>query len=213
MNIKLQNVLPREIEKRSFELITAELGGKALAPEHEAVVKRVIHTTADFDYADNLVFSPDAVHHALDALRGGATIVTDTAMARAGINKAAAEQLGCSVVCYIGDEDVAREAVRRGTTRAQAAVEKAAALGDHVIFAVGNAPTALVRLYELICDGALRPRLVIGVPVGFVNVVESKELMLSTDVPHIVARGRKGGSNVAAAICNALLYQATGRVL
>lgn len=213
MNIKLQNVLPHEIEKRSFEIITAELGDRTLAPEHEAVVKRVIHTTADFDYIDNMVFSPDAVRRALDALRGGATIVTDTNMARAGINKAAAEKLGCAVVCYMGDEDVARDAAQRGTTRAQAAVEKAAALGDNVIFAVGNAPTALVRLYELMCDGALRPRLVIGVPVGFVNVVESKELILSADVPHIVARGRKGGSNVAAAICNALLYQATGRVL
>lgn len=213
MKVELQKVLPNEIEKRSFEIITAELGGKVLTPAHEAVIKRVIHTSADFEYADALAFSPDVVPRAIEALRGGATIVTDTNMARAGVNKAAAAQLGCEVMCYMGDEDVAQRARENGTTRAQAAVEKAAALGDNVIFAVGNAPTALVRLYELVQDGILRPRLIIGVPVGFVNVVESKELILQTEIPYIVARGRKGGSNVAAAICNALLYQATERVL
>jgi len=213
VHIKLEHVLPGEIEKRSFELIAAELGDRVFPPDQEAVVKRVIHTSADFDYADHLRFSPGAVQAGIDALRIGAIIVTDTNMAKAGINKEAAAKLGCAVECFMGDPEIAQSAQKNGTTRAVACINRAATLGGNVIFAVGNAPTALIRLCELITEGTLRPKLVIGVPVGFVNVVESKELIMDTDVPYIVAQGRKGGSNIAAAICNALLYQATGRLL
>lgn len=211
MDIHTKNVLPNEIEKRSFEIITEELGRRVLAPENEAVIKRVIHTTADFNYVDTLVFSPNAVPNAVAALREGATIVTDTRMGQAGVNQAACNQLGCRVICFMADEDVAEAARHNGTTRAVAAMEKASQLSGNLIFAIGNAPTALLCLHELVVQKKLAPRLVIGVPVGFVNVVESKEQILRTNLPYIIARGRKGGSNVAAAICNALLYQATGR--
>ena len=204
-------IKPADIEKRSFEIITELLGDRKLDPENESVIKRVIHTTADFDYADNLVFSPGAVSLGMRALRDGCDIVTDTQMAKAGINKAALERLGGSVHCFMSDEDVAREAKERGVTRAVVSMEKAAALSlkKPCIFAIGNAPTALMRLRELILSSEASAALTIAVPVGFVNVVESKELMLSCSVPYIVARGRKGGSNVAAAICNALLYRIT----
>lgn len=205
MKAELERVSPVEIEKRSFEIIAQELPhpvDESIAP----VVKRVIHATADFDYADSLYFSEGAIDAALAALRGGATIVTDTAMALAGINKAALQRHGCAARCFIADEDVASAAAARGITRSAAAVEKAAALEGPLVFAVGNAPTALVRLCEMMGEGKVRPRLVIGVPVGFVNVIQSKEMLMDSDVPCIVARGRKGGSTVAAAICNALLY-------
>ena len=202
---------PMEIEARSFAIITELLGDRSLDPAQEPVIKRVIHTTADFDYADNLVFSPGAVEQGLDALRRGCDIVTDTQMARAGINKPALEKLGGQVHCFMSDPDVASEAKARGVTRAAVSMERAAGLEKPCIFAIGNAPTALLRLWELAGAGALAPALVIGVPVGFVNVVESKERILASDLSYIVARGRKGGSNVAAAICNALLYQLTRR--
>lgn len=200
---------PQEIETRSMEIIEEELGERAAAwpPEELLVVKRCIHTSADFDYGENLVFSPGAVEIALEALRNGVTIVTDTSMAAAGINKRSAAALGVEVRCFIADLDVAAEAKRRGITRSAVCMERAAALGCPVIAAVGNAPTALMRIKELAEEGRFRPELVIGVPVGFVNVVEAKEMILGTDIPHIVARGRKGGSNIAAAIVNALLYQ------
>ncbi len=210
MKVTLQNVLPAEIEKRSFELIGQELGNRPLDPEQEPVIKRVIHTTADFEYVDALHFSPQAVALGIAALRRGAAIVTDTQMAKAGINKTTLARFGGQVHCFMADEDVAQQAKAQGSTRATVCMDKAAALEQPLIFAIGNAPTALIRLYELISEGRLQPELIIGAPVGFVNVVESKELILTTDVPHIVARGRKGGSNVAAAICNALLYQASG---
>ena len=185
-----------DIEKRSFEIITEELGDTKLIPGTELIVKRCIHTSADFDYAKNLCFSEDAVQKAIAAIKNGACIVTDTHMAESGINKRVLSRYGGEVFCFISDEDVAATAKANGTTRATASMDKAAAMGKKLIFAIGNAPTALVRLYELI----------IGVPVGFVNVVQSKELIMSADVPYIVARGRKGGSNIAACICNALLY-------
>lgn len=206
MKIELQNVLPVDIERRSMEIITETLGARPLDPQNAAVIKRVIHTTADFDYVDSLVFSENAVQKARDAIRAGASVVTDTQMAKAGINKASLARFGGEVFCFMPDEDVAIAARQNGTTRATASMDKARALCRPLIFAVGNAPTALIRLYELISEGELTPALVIGVPVGFVNVVESKELLLSLPTPHIVARGRKGGSNVAAAIINALLY-------
>lgn len=204
---EIEKVLPAEIEKRSFEIITEELGDKKLIPGTELIVKRCIHTSADFDYADNLVFSENVVQRAMDAIRRGTPIVTDTQMGKAGINKKRLAQYGSEVLCFMSDEDVAAVAKANGTTRAAASMDKAAALGRDVIFAIGNAPTALVRLYELVKDGKIHPELIIAVPVGFVNVVQSKELILDLkDTPSIVARGRKGGSNIAACICNALLY-------
>ena len=213
MKIELENIRPMDIEKRSFEIITEELGekNKSLVPGTELIVKRCIHTSADFDYADNLWFSDGAVEKAEQALRDGACIVTDTKMAWSGINKRTLNRLGGEAFCFISDEDVAEEARERGITRAAVSMEKAAKLDRKLIFAIGNAPTALTRLYELIQDGTLRPELIIGAPVGFVNVVQSKELIMQTDVPQIVARGRKGGSNIAACICNALLYQISSR--
>ncbi|MFR8170679.1 MAG: precorrin-8X methylmutase [Marvinbryantia sp.] len=210
MKVELENVKPMEIERRSFEIITAEL--KRELPEDTApIIKRCIHTSADFDYADNLCFSEHVVEKALAALKAGACIVTDTQMAKSGINKKALAKFGGEVYCFMSDEDVAQTARENGTTRATASMDKAAALEKPLIFAIGNAPTALVRLYELIEEKKIAPELIIGVPVGFVNVVQSKELIMQTDVPYIVARGRKGGSNIAACICNALLYMAGGR--
>ena len=203
----LEIIKPMDIEKRSFEIITQILGDTPIAPENELVVKRVIHTSADFDYAKNLVFSEGAVGKGIEALRLGCDIVTDTQMARAGINKTILGRLGGQVHCFMSDEDVAKEARERGITRATVSMERAAALDKPCIFAIGNAPTALFSLDAQIKAGKIRPALIIGVPVGFVNVVESKEMIMEAGVPYIVARGRKGGSNVAAAICNALLYQ------
>ena len=206
MKTKLENVKPKEIETRSFEIITEELGDKKLQPGTELIVKRCIHTSADFDYADNLYFSKDAFPKAIEAIKHGACIVTDTQMVKAGINKKALAKFGGEVYCFMSDEDVAKNAKSAGSTRAAASMEKAAKLGKPVISAIGNAPTALVRLYELIQENQIQPYLIIGVPVGFVNVVQSKEMIMETDVPCIVAKGRKGGSNIAACICNALLY-------
>ena len=198
---------PMDIERRSFEIITELLDGRTLEPENEMVVKRVIHTTADFEYADNLCFSPGAVERGVAALRSGCDIVTDTQMARAGINKTVLSRLGGQVRCFMSDQDVAEEARERGITRAAVSMERAAELDRPCIFAIGNAPTALFTLDSLTREGKIRPALVIGVPVGFVNVVESKERIMTAGAPYIVARGRKGGSNVAAAVCNAMLYQ------
>ncbi|MBQ4448672.1 MAG: precorrin-8X methylmutase [Clostridia bacterium] len=200
-----------DIEKRSFEIISGILAeeGVVLDPENEPVIKRVIHTTADFEYVNNLVFSENAVKIGIEALNSGCDIVTDTQMAKAGISKAALSKLGGEVRCFMSDDDVAAEAKARGVTRAAVSMEKAAKLEKPLIFAIGNAPTALIALDELMREGRLSPKLIIGVPVGFVNVVESKELIIASSVPHIVARGRKGGSNVAAAIVNAMLYRIT----
>ena len=186
---------PMEIEKKSFEIIKGELGEEFVSrypADALPVLCRVIHTTADFSYRDTLT-------------------ITDTTMAASGINKTAAGKFGIEVHCFIGDEDVKAKAKESGMTRSAVSVEKAAGCYPECIYAVGNAPTALMRLYELIEEKKIRPALIIGVPVGFVNVVEAKELVLRTDVPAIVARGRKGGSNIAAAICNALMYEAGGR--
>lgn len=207
MKVQLENVEPREIEVRSFEIITRELGDFPLVPGTEDIVKRCIHTSADFDYAKNLVFSEHAVELAEDAIKRGASIVTDTNMGKAGINKKVLSYFGGEALCFMADEDVCKRAKEQGITRAVASMDKAAKLKCPLIFAIGNAPTALVRLYELIKEGKLKPELVIGVPVGFVNVVQAKELIMETEVPYIVAKGRKGGSNIAACICNALLYR------
>lgn len=203
----MEKLKPMDIEKRSFEIIAGLLGDKKLDPENAPVIMRVIHTSADFDYADNLVFSKNAVAIGMEALKSGCDIVTDTQMAKAGINKRVLEKLGGEVHCFIADPDVAAEAKERGTTRSMISMERAARLSKPCIFAIGNAPTALMALHQLHEAGKISPVLIIGTPVGFVHVVESKELILNSQIPHIVARGRKGGSNIAAAICNALLYQ------
>ncbi|NYB75041.1 precorrin-8X methylmutase [Sedimentibacter hydroxybenzoicus DSM 7310] len=207
---KMENIIfvePNNIEKRSFEIIQEEMGEIQIEKEIEPIVKRVIHTSADFDYLDNMCFSKNAVKKAKDALKNGATIVTDTNMAYSGINKKAAAKYGVNIQCFMADEDVAKEAAMRGETRAAVSMERAAMIKGPLIFAVGNAPTALIKLYEMIKSGMINPEVIIGVPVGFVNVVEAKELIMSlNNVEYIVARGRKGGSNIAASICNALLY-------
>ena len=204
---KIEIVKPMEIEKRSMEIITKELGGRTWPEPEFSVVKRCIHTSADFDYADNLCFSEGAVQKGIDALNAGASIVTDTKMAAARISKKRMAECGGTVHCFMSDPDVAEAAKERGCTRASVCMEKAAELGGPLIIAVGNAPTALIRLYELIGEDRIHPALIIGAPVGFVNVVEAKELIMTAGVPYIVPRGRKGGSNIAAAICNAMLYQ------
>ncbi|RRD65000.1 precorrin-8X methylmutase [Fretibacterium sp. OH1220_COT-178] len=197
---------PEEIERASMAVIEREMGDWTGPEENLPVLKRVIHTTADFDFVRNLVFSPDAVRLGREALRRGVTVVTDTAMAASGISKPSAARWNVPVVCRMADPDVRDEALRRGVTRAVVSMERAVEETPDAIFAIGNAPTALIRLCELVREGAARPSLVIGVPVGFVNVVESKEILVGTDVPHIAAMGRKGGSPVASTIVNALLY-------
>lgn len=183
------------------------MGVIQLEKEIEPIVKRVIHTSADFDYLNNMCFSKNAVKKAKEVLKNGATIVTDTNMAYSGINKKSAAKYGVSIHCFMADEDVAKEAIERGETRAAVSMERASRIQGPIIFAIGNAPTALIKLYEMIKAGIFKPDVIIGVPVGFVNVVEAKELIMSLEeVEYIVAKGRKGGSNIAAAICNALLY-------
>ena len=203
----IATVRPEELAARSLEIITKELNGKTWPEPEFSVVKRCIHTSADFDYGENLCFSKGAAALGVEALRDGISIVTDTRMAASGINKKRLREYGGEVHCFMDAPDVAEEAKRRGCTRAAICMERAAALHENLIIAVGNAPTALIRLYELIQAGEIRPVLIIGAPVGFVNVVEAKELIMTAGVPYIVPRGRKGGSNIAATICNALLYQ------
>ncbi len=207
---------PGEIEARSMELIRAELGPHSFTPAQLPLALRVIHATADFSFKESLYFSPGSVESGLAALGAGATLVTDTNMALAGISKPSLKALGCRALCFMADPQVAQAARSRGVTRAAVSMEKAAALPGPLILALGNAPTALIRLCELMeQDETFRPALILGVPVGFVNVVESKELLEETcrrlGVPCILARGRKGGSTVAAALCNALLYTAVPR--
>lgn len=204
-------VLPQEIEKRSFEIIGKELAerGIVIPKEEEPITKRVIHTSADFEYARTMCYAPHAIEKAKELLKNGADIVTDTNMALAGINKKALEKLGGTAHCFMADADVAALAKERQVTRATVSMERAAKIEKPVIFAIGNAPTALLSLYEMIQTGSYMPAFIIGVPVGFVNVEVSKELIMETEVPYIINAGRKGGSNIAAAICNALLYSLT----
>ncbi len=206
---KIEHLLPEEIEKRSFEIISEELNtrGIKLPREEEMITKRVIHTSADFEYAQTMIYSENAVTIIKNLILNGADIVTDTNMALSGINKRVLAGFGGEVHCFMADEEVARLAKERNTTRAAISMEKAAKIKKPIIFAVGNSPTALIQLYEMLQSGSFRPAFVIGVPVGFVNVEAAKELIMETDVPYIINRGRKGGSNVAAAICNAVLYE------
>lgn len=207
--MKIEHILPADIEKRSMEIIEEELGEIQLPAAEKNIIKRVIHTSADFEYARTLRFSPDAVSKGLAALRQGCTIVTDTNMAYMGISQRGLETLHSTKACFMADADVARMAKTQGTTRAVACMDKACAIRGPLIIAVGNAPTALLRLDELIRAGKIHPDLIIGVPVGFVNVVYAKEIIMQSGVPYIVAKGRKGGSTIAAAICNALIYTLT----
>lgn len=197
---------PEEIERESMRIIGEEMGAYSGEQDNLTVIKRVIHTTADFDFKDKMVFSEKAVQKAREALSSGVTVVTDTQMAAAGINKIAAKRFGIDVVCRMSDPEIREEAAKRQVTRAVVSMEEAVRQTPNAIFAIGNAPTALMRLCELIEEGKASPSLVIGVPVGFVNVVESKEILTRTDVPFIAAMGRKGGSTVASAIVNALMY-------
>lgn len=207
--MKIDHILPADIEARSMEIIEGELGAIELPADKKDIIKRVIHTSADFEYARTLRFSDDAVEEGLTALRQGCTIVTDTNMALMGISAPALKKLGCTKVCFMADDDVAAAAKASGTTRAVASMDKACSIEGPVIFAIGNAPTALLRLKELIDAGKIRPALIVGVPVGFVNVVYAKEEIMKAGVPYILAAGRKGGSTIAAAICNAMLYRLT----
>ena len=207
--MKIEHVLPEEIEKRSFAIISEELEKRqiVLPKGTEMVTKRVIHTSADFEYAETMVYSTNAVEIAKELIKNGADIVTDTNMALAGINKKVLARYGGEAHCFMAEEEVARIAKERQVTRATISMEKAAQIKKPVIFAIGNAPTALISLYEMMEKEGFRPAFIIGVPVGFVNVEAAKELILQTEIPHIVNRGRKGGSNVAAAICNAIMYE------
>ena len=211
----MEHTRPGDIENTSMSIITQELArqGITLDPLQGPIIRRVIHATADFDFAHTLRFTENAVPLAVEALRRGTPIVTDTNMALAGISRPSLEGLGCEAHCLMAGETVIKMARERGTTRAAAAMELAGQRWPGAILAVGNAPTALLKIEEQLCRG-LRPALVIGVPVGFVNVVESKEKLWQTcqalHIPAIAAMGRKGGSTVAVAILNALLYTAAG---
>ena len=206
---KIEYLPPEEIEKRSFEIITEELLMRniSIPKEEELITKRVIHTSADFDYAETLCYSKGAVEILKKLIKNGADIVTDTNMALAGINKKVLAKFGGEVHCFMAYEDTRLLAKQRNVTRAAVSMEKAAAIEKPVVFAIGNAPTALIKLYEMMEKLDWKPAFIIGVPVGFVNVEAAKELILKTNIPYIINRGRKGGSNIAAAICNAVLYQ------
>jgi precorrin-8X/cobalt-precorrin-8 methylmutase len=206
MSVQLR---PEEIEAESFRIIDAEVGPHDWPAMEWPVVRRAIHTSADFDYARTMVFSPDAVGRGLAALRSGRGIVTDTTMALAGINKGLLERFGVPVCCFVADPQVSAEASRLGITRSILAMRKAATDPGNGIFIIGNAPTALFELLRLVREEQFRPDLVVGLPVGFVGAEESKEELLREAsgyaIPFITNRGRKGGSNVAAAVVNALL--------
>lgn len=207
--MKIEHIAPADIEKRSMEIIDQELGNITLPEDKRDIIKRVIHTTADFEFARTMRFSDDAVARGLDALKRGATILTDTNMACTGISAVSLKKLGGQKVCYMADPEIVAIAKKNGSTRATASMDKACDIEGPLIIAIGNAPTALLRLAELIEADKIHPDLVIGVPVGFVNVIASKEAIMKCHVPYIVATGRKGGSAIAAAICNALIYRLT----
>ncbi|KYH35517.1 cobalt-precorrin-8X methylmutase [Clostridium tepidiprofundi DSM 19306] len=194
-----------DIEKKSFEIIGKEMGKNNFNERELAIIKRTIHTTADFEYKDIVYIRDGAIETALELLKKGTTIYTDTKMALSGINRTSLEKLNCKVVCYVSDKEVVNIAKKRGITRSMAAIEKA--VNDGVEFFVfGNAPTALFRLKELIEEGKANAKFIVGAPVGFVGAAESKKEIEKVDIPMITVRGRKGGSTVAASIVNALMY-------
>ncbi|WP_298846097.1 precorrin-8X methylmutase [Clostridium sp.] len=202
--------IPMDIEKRSFEIIGSEMGEHEYSPRELSIVKRVIHTTADFEYMNILYIRDGAIDTAVELLKKGVTIYTDTKMALAGINKKALKDLNCNALCYVSDEKVAEIAKARHITRSMAAVEKA--VDDGVEFFIfGNAPTALFRLKELIEEGKCNAKFILAAPIGFVGAAESKIEIEKLDLSMIVVRGRKGGSTVAASILNALMYMIVDR--
>lgn len=202
--VTLQHVLPHDIEAESFRLIEQELGPTGFSAEEFAVVRRAIHATGDFSFADNLRFHPQAISAGLAALRAGKNILIDVNMGASGISKNLLERFGGRVICRVAEEATIKKAKADGTTRSEAAM--ALSVGDNIgIVAVGNAPTALLKVMDLIQQGVFAPDLVIGVPVGFVNAAESKELLAEKNYPFITALGRKGGTPVAVAAVNALL--------
>ena len=207
--MKIEHIAPADIEKRSMEIIDQELGNITSPEDKRDIIKRVIHTTADFEFARTMCFSDDAVARGMDALKRGATILTDTNMACTGISAVSLKKLGGQKVCYMADPEIAAIAKKNGSTRATASMDKACDIEGPLIIAIGNAPTALLRLAELIEADKIHPDLVIGVPLGFVNVIASKEAIMKCHVPYIFATGRKGGSAIAAAICNGLIYRLT----
>jgi len=202
---------PQDIEKLSFAIIDQEAGEHGFNGQQWPIVQRMIHTSADFEYIKTVRFHPDAISSGIDAIKRGCTIITDTNMARVGIRKGELSLFGSEVKCLIADEDVAQRSKEEEITRAVAAVDKAAKLFNNGIYVVGNAPTALLRLIELLNVGKVKPALIIGLPVGFVNAAESKEELMKLDYPHISNIGRKGGSNLAASVVNALAIMASGK--
>lgn len=206
MSIEPKIKSPEAIEAESFRIIEEEMGEHSFPPDQFAIVRRVIHATADFEFARTLVFHPDAVRRAISAIRSGCDIVVDVAMIQAGVSKPSMALFGRGqIMSYITDEDVVAEAKREGITRAIASMRKAARLAPNAIYAIGNAPTALIEAVNLIAQKKLAPAAVVGVPVGFVSAVESKDALIASNYPHIAARGRKGGTPVAVSILNALL--------
>ena len=196
---------PQEIENESFRIILAEMGPHEFTPSELAIVQRVIHATADFDYGGLLQFSPDAIRIGIHALRGGCKLVCDVQMIKAGVNQARLAAFGGSVECKVNDPQVHTLAGRLGKTRAEVAMQQMGNILNGAVVAVGNAPTALFEVLRLFNDSQVRPALVIGAPVGFVNAAESKEALMQSPLNFITTRGRKGGSTVAVAIVNALL--------
>jgi precorrin-8X/cobalt-precorrin-8 methylmutase len=201
---------PMEIENKSMDIIDEVMGDTNFSEEEKIIAKRMIHTTGDFDYRNIIIFKNDFIGEAKKSILEKVTIFTDTKMAYTGINKPALEKAGCELKCYIDDERVFSLSKELGTTRSACAVDLAIQDGID-IFVIGNAPTALFRILELVKEGKANPRFVVGVPVGFVGAAESKEYLREFDIPSISTVGNKGGSNVAASIINALLYMVVGR--
>lgn len=203
---------PHEIEAKSFAIIDAEAGPHNFAPDEWKIVRRMIHTTADFEYMQMVRISNNAVAAGINAIRNGCTVITDTNMAKTGIRKDLLAGFGSRCECLMADPRVAEQATERGVTRARVAVEKAAHMMENGIYVVGNAPTALLHLLDMINNKAANPALVVGLPVGFVNAAESKAALVETKIPYISNVGRKGGSNVAASVINALALIAKDKV-
>ncbi len=201
-------VKPHEIEKQSFAIIDEEAGPHDFTTDQWSIVRRMIHTSADFDYKTSVRFHPLAIEAGIEAIRRGRRVFTDTNMARMGIRRKDLQRMGSGVACLMADPEIARTASEDGTTRAKAAVDAAAENMEGAIYVVGNAPTALLRLIELIQQDKAHPALVVGLPVGFVNAAESKAELLELNRPYITNVGRKGGSNVAASVINALIIMA-----
>ncbi|MBU1169429.1 MAG: precorrin-8X methylmutase [Proteobacteria bacterium] len=199
---------PQDIETMSFQIIESEAGNHGFSDEHWPIVRRMVHTSADFEYIKSIRFHPDAVAAGVAAIRAGKNIITDTTMALSGIRKASINGFGGQVFCHVADPEISRKAKEQGVTRSRLAVDEATSDMDGGIYAIGNAPTALLRLMELIREKKATPALVLGFPVGFVNAAESKAELLDMDIPYITNVGRKGGSNIAAAVVNALIIMA-----